>query len=109
MIIGIVLRNFKTYKGLNYISLSNGDNFCGLIGYNGIGKSSILEALDCVFNGKEWCRNIDANKSESSYVMPIFALEPNIFDEVDDSIKNFAEEYSSSVKQFLENIPNTII
>lgn len=108
MIIGIVIRNFKTYKGLNYISLSNGNNFCGLIGYNGIGKSSILEALDCVFNGKEWCRNIDANKSESSYVMPIFVLEHTIFDKVDDSIKIFAEKYSSSVKQFLDNIPNTI-
>ena len=48
MIIGIILRNFKTYKNINYIPLSNGERFSGLIGSNGVGKSSILEALDCL-------------------------------------------------------------
>ena len=47
MIIGVILRNFKTYKNINYIPLSNGESFSGFIGANGIGKSSILEALDC--------------------------------------------------------------
>ena len=43
MIIGVILRNFKTYKNINYIPLSNGESFSGFIGANGIGKSSILE------------------------------------------------------------------
>lgn len=52
MIIGVILRNFKTYKNINYIPLSNGESFSGFIGANGIGKSSILEALDCFFNNR---------------------------------------------------------
>ncbi len=77
MIIGIILRNFKTYNGINYIPLSNGEKFCGLIGQNGIGKSSILEALDCFFNNKDWNQNIDSNKSgiDISYITPIFLIE----------------------------------
>ena len=50
MILGIILRNFKIYKSISYIPISNGNRFCGLIGKNGIGKSSILEALDYYFN-----------------------------------------------------------
>jgi ABC-type cobalamin/Fe3+-siderophores transport system ATPase subunit len=46
MIIGTILRNFKTYNGINYVPISHGPNFCGLVGNNGIGKSSVLEALD---------------------------------------------------------------
>ena len=54
MIVGIFLRYFKTYQGINYISITDEDRFCGLVGENGIGKSSVLEALDCFFNGKPW-------------------------------------------------------
>ncbi len=49
MIIGILLRNIKTYQGINYIPLTDEDRFCGLVGNNGIGKSTILESLDCFF------------------------------------------------------------
>ena len=58
MIIGTILRNFKTYNGINYIPVSHGPNFCGLVGNNGIGKSSVLEALDSFFNAKTWNYNI---------------------------------------------------
>lgn len=79
MIIGIVLRNFKTYKTIRYIPLSNGSNFNGIIGMNGIGKSSILEALDCFFNQKPWILNIDTNQMSESWVMPIIALKKEVF------------------------------
>lgn len=79
MIIGIFLRYFKTYSGINYIPLSNGEKFCGLIGNNGIGKSSILEALDCFFNNKEWNYNISTRKSGFSttkpHITPVFLIE----------------------------------
>ena len=46
VIVGVLLRYIKTYKGINYIPLTEASNFCGLVGDNGIGKSSVLEALD---------------------------------------------------------------
>lgn len=74
MIIGIVLRNFKVYKNINYIPLSNGTKFTCAIGQNGVGKSSILESLDCFFNNKEWIISVE-NNSEETWIMPIFALQ----------------------------------
>ena len=74
MIAGIIIRNFKIYKNITYIPISNGTNFNGLIGANGVGKSSILEALDCFFNGKPWNKNIDSKNLGDSWVMPIFVF-----------------------------------
>ena len=68
MIISIHLRHFKCYKGINFIPLSNGEKFGSLIGENGTGKSSVLEALDFILNkknAKDWPINNEA-KSESS-------------------------------------------
>lgn len=108
MIAGVVIRNFKTYKGLNYLPISNGSNYCGLIGLNGIGKSSILEAFDCFFNNiKKWNRNMNANKTERSYVMPMFVFEDGFFKDKD--MADFAEKYSNAIKAFLSgDIPTTI-
>lgn len=107
MITGLVIRNFKTYKGINYIPISNGSNYCGLIGQNGIGKSSLLEALDCFFNCKEWNKNIDANKSEDSYIMPVFLYDKNEFEGFDQI--EFLRNYSESIKSFISNeIPSTM-
>ena len=50
MIIGIFLKNYKVYDGLKFIPLSNGSYFSALFGPNGVGKSSVLEALDTFFN-----------------------------------------------------------
>jgi predicted ATP-dependent endonuclease of OLD family len=78
MIIGVFLRNFKTYSGINYIPLTNGNSFCGLVGNNGIGKSSVLEAFDCLFNGKPWNYNIVVKKrglqASDPYIVPIYLL-----------------------------------
>lgn len=80
MIIGLILRNFKVYKNIQYIPLSTGSNFNGLIGMNGIGKSSTLEALDCFFNKKPWIVNIDNSNLSESWVMPVIALKKSDFD-----------------------------
>lgn len=107
MVTGIAVRNFKTYKGINYIPISNGAKYSGLIGQNGIGKSSVLEALDSFFNDKEWNKNIDANKSDESYVMPFFVLEEEYFNEYDNAI--FLKKYSDSIIEFIsQDIPSTI-
>lgn len=78
MIIGSFLRYFKTYQGINFVPLTNQGNFCGLLGDNGIGKSSVLEALDCFFNGKQWNINIATKKSglakTKPYIVPVFLI-----------------------------------
>lgn len=85
MILGIILRNFKIYKSISYIPISNGNRFCGLIGKNGIGKSSILEALDYYFNSnnnKGFKKNNTGNpKSEDCYVVPVFCIDKKIVHE----------------------------
>lgn len=84
MIIGIFLRYYKTYQGINYIPITDEDKFCGLVGNNGIGKSSVLESLDTFFNAKPWNFNTVTKKSGKSstkpQIVPIFLLERSCFD-----------------------------
>src|SRR5690554_5186070 len=54
MIVGLLVRNFKTYQAINYLQISNGKCFSALVGANGAGKSSVLEALNSFFNGADW-------------------------------------------------------
>lgn len=82
MIISIFLRHFKIYKGINYLPLSEGVGFSSIIGENGCGKSSILEALDCCFNRKgasDWPINNEAKSDGISgenfpYIVPVFLI-----------------------------------
>lgn len=78
MLIGVFLRNLKTYTGINYIPLTNGHSFCGLVGNNGIGKSSVLEAFDSLFNDKTWNYNVVVKKSGLSttrpHIVPVYFL-----------------------------------
>jgi len=84
MIIGIFLRYYKTYQGINYIPITDEDKFCGLVGNNGIGKSSILESFDTFFNAKSWNFNIVTKKSGKSstkpQIVPVFLLPRSFFD-----------------------------
>lgn len=102
MIIGIVLRYYKTYQGRNYIPLTDSDQFCGLVGNNGIGKSSILEALDACFNDKPWNLNTATKKSgvnsTNPEIVPIFLLKktdiPDEYQEVARSLDNTVRNIS---------------
>jgi predicted ATPase len=79
MIIGLLLRYIKTYQGINYIPITSKDKFCGFVGNNGIGKSSVLEALDCFFNDKQWNYNIATKRSglgvTTPLITPLFLIE----------------------------------
>jgi len=83
MIIGTFLRYFKTYQGINYIPITDEDRFCGLVGNNGIGKSSVLESFDTFFNSKPWNFNTATKKSgkptTKPQIVPIFLLEKSLF------------------------------
>jgi ABC-type cobalamin/Fe3+-siderophores transport system ATPase subunit len=78
MILSVVLRYIKTYRGINYIPLSDYDRFSGLVGDNGVGKSTVLEALDSFFNGKPLNLNIATKRSGLSetkpHVLPILLM-----------------------------------
>lgn len=50
MLIGLFLKHIKAYKGIKYIPMGSKYNFVSYIGENGVGKSSILEAIDSYFN-----------------------------------------------------------
>lgn len=78
MIVGIFLRYYKTYSGTHYIPLSSGSRFCGIVGNNGIGKSSVLEALDSFINNKSWSVNTSYKKAGSDrpqpHIVPLFLI-----------------------------------
>ncbi|MBK2259561.1 AAA family ATPase [Francisella philomiragia] len=80
MIIGLYLRHIKAYKGINFIPIGHKHRFISYVGENGIGKSSILEALDSFFNIKKYTLNKDAIEDGISipnnpYILPIFLIE----------------------------------
>ncbi|MCV9933545.1 ATP-binding protein [Flavobacterium sp. LS1R47] len=85
MIISIFLRHFKIYKGINYLPISEGVGFSSIIGENGCGKSSILEALDFCFNKKgatDWPINNEAKSDGISgdnfpFIVPVFLIHKN--------------------------------
>lgn len=81
MIIGVMLRNFKNFKNQNYIPLTLNDKSSWLIGENGVGKSTILQALDTVLNKPDISRldiNNDARsqglESREPFIVPIFLI-----------------------------------
>lgn len=104
MIIGIFLRSVKIYNGINYIPITSGDNFCGLLGNNGIGKSSILESLDTFFNNKSWNYNNIAKKSGLSTtepsIVPVFLIEKS---KIPDELKELAEKLDKLANEVNEN------
>jgi energy-coupling factor transporter ATP-binding protein EcfA2 len=80
VIVEVILRHYKTYNNINKIPISRDSNFVTYIGDNGIGKSSIFEALDTLFNKKKWNINLKAlsggglNNRNEPYVSCLFAL-----------------------------------
>jgi predicted ATP-dependent endonuclease of OLD family len=81
MIVGLLVRSFKVYSGWAYVPLSRGDYFTSIIGDNGVGKSSVLEALDIFFNKhvQSWNYNHASLKSgldkSQPEVCPVFMVE----------------------------------
>ena len=82
MLIGLFLRHYKIYRAINFIPISAGANLTAYLGANGIGKSSVLDALDKYFNGGDWSINIQAKsdggitgEDKSPFIMPVFMVE----------------------------------
>ena len=119
MIAGLFITYFKTYSKINFIKLSDEHNLCGILGKNGVGKSSILEALDCFFDrDKEWNLHFNAKKKGTTgregaanpYILPIFIIDKdevskeiiNTFSQIDEIFRGIKKEnitgLSSNVK-----------
>ncbi|MCC7699058.1 AAA family ATPase [Janthinobacterium sp. EB271-G4-7A] len=87
MLVGLFLRHYKTYKKINFIPISTGPSFTAYMGANGVGKSSILDALDKFFNGGEWSINLQARSDggisgddKVPFIMPIFLIERSLLE-----------------------------
>lgn len=99
MLAGLFVRHYKIYKNINFIPISTGSGFSSFLGANGIGKSSILDALDKFFNGGDWSINALA-KSEGGlstedklpYIVPVFCIPK---EELPDKCKETVELLSS--------------
>lgn len=81
MIIGLLVRNFKIYQAINYIPLSNGKYFSALVGENGAGKSSVLEAFNSFFNGADWNHHHSLTKGYAErepFICPIFLIKKDV-------------------------------
>lgn len=79
MILGAILRNYKCYSGIHYIPFyeNKEQNLNVIIGDNGVGKSTILEALNSLFNeGTSWIVNSEASSNDSS-VGAVFLINKN--------------------------------
>ncbi|UII19919.1 AAA family ATPase [Fulvivirga ligni] len=108
MLVGIFIRHYKVYKGANYIPFGTNDieNFNLFIGHNGAGKSSILEALDTFFNGREFTVNNGA-KRDQCFVAPLFLIKKDELNNYSKSaqeiipiISEFFFEFSSSHRNY---------
>ncbi|PMU12280.1 MULTISPECIES: ATP-dependent endonuclease [unclassified Pseudomonas] len=80
MIIGTFIKNYKIYQNITFLPfIKNTDHKLSIfIGKNGAGKSSILEALDTLFNDREWNSNIHSRKSDG-FICPVFLIPKRLF------------------------------
>lgn len=88
MLVGIFLRHFKIYSGARYISFGSKklEKFNLFIGQNGVGKSSILEALDCFFNSSEFIVNSNEKKTDA-FIAPCFLIPMNNVEKFDKDVQ----------------------
>lgn len=80
MIAGLFLRHYKIYKGASFIpfGINQLENLNLFIGQNGAGKSSILEALDTFFNGRQFIVH-NTEKRTEAFSAPFFMITENEF------------------------------
>jgi predicted ATP-dependent endonuclease of OLD family len=79
MLFSLILRSYKTYGRLTYVPVSNSNNFTAFVGENGIGKSSVIEALDTYFNKPQADWNLHHSTSKGVQereptICPIFFI-----------------------------------
>ena len=81
MLVGCLVRHFKVYENVVFtpITLGVDGNLAVFTGNNGVGKSSILEAINHFFHQSKWIVNSNAKKTEA-YIAPLFLIKKDDFD-----------------------------
>lgn len=99
MVVGVFLRNIKSYDKTFFIPIvKNNKPYSFFIGENGVGKSSIIEALDIYFNKRrDWnIHNNNKNKDEV-FIAPVHLIKK--------AELNLKEKHL----KYLESISNTLL
>jgi len=80
MIIGLFLRHYKIYNNVNFIPVANQfeSTLSLFVRNNGVGKSSILEALNTFFNNGYWNRTKN-EKQDQTFLCPCILIKKDEF------------------------------
>lgn len=114
MIIELQVRHYKTYNGMHTIPIAYKSDFVTYVGENGIGKSSIFEAMDSLFNKKVWNINLKASSGggfgnrNNPYIVGVFSLKKSeiksnliIYEKIDEFLRN--EKSYEAITKKLDN------
>lgn len=100
MLVGVFLRHYKVYKNINFVPVTSGGGFSAFLGQNGVGKSSILDALDKFFNGGDWSINTQArseggisSEDKLPYIVPVFLIEKGALGSPVEEIAEILSDY----------------
>ncbi|WP_447882904.1 AAA family ATPase [Serratia fonticola] len=82
MIAGLFLRNYKVFRNQHYIPICKESSSCYFIGENGVGKSTILSAIDTLLNNND-INKLDINneirslgyETREPFIVPIFLID----------------------------------
>ncbi|MGZ5028296.1 MAG: AAA family ATPase [Methylobacter sp.] len=80
MLVGCLLRHFKVYENIVFTPICMGieGSLSIFTGNNGVGKSSILEAVDHFFHQNKWLITTNAKKQDA-YIAPLFIIKKSEF------------------------------
>ncbi|MFV0543420.1 MAG: AAA family ATPase [Marinicella pacifica] len=101
MLVGCLIKHFKIYENVVFtpISLGLDGSLAVFTGNNGVGKSSILEAVNHFFNHTGWLINT-SGKKQDAYVAPLFLIKKEEFNsEIDSSILETISDYFWNVSE----------
>ncbi len=75
MLVGCLIKHFKVYENVVFTPITRGiDGALSVFtGNNGVGKSSILEAVDHFFHQTGWVIN-NNGKKQDAYIAPLFLI-----------------------------------
>jgi predicted ATP-dependent endonuclease of OLD family len=101
MIVSVFIRHYKAFNGINHIPLFINNNFSVFFGSNGIGKSSILEALDSYFNNRNWNINKFAKSHgfteiNRPYIVPVFIIKKESLPDNNSKLKEKMKKLSDA-------------
>ncbi|CAI2521664.1 vitamin B12-transporter ATPase [Serratia ficaria] len=82
MIVGVFLRNYKVFRNQHYIPICLDGNSCYFIGENGVGKSTVLSAIDTLLNESD-INKLDINneirslgyETREPFIVSIFLID----------------------------------